>query len=347
MQTVSVERLDGSVHVIEKCPQQAQINAIRKGIHKADKELFAKYPWLKYQDQIGAAWFFFSCGIIASCIAGYALGYMSLIWAIPLCAFAGSILHELEHDLIHNLYFAKFPWFQDVCFAVIWFVKASANPWWRRTFHLKHHKVSGQATDVEERFIGLGLPMGIKRWLLWISPLATPIVAFDIAADCKKYNSKPFLHVVGAYAVNLPVMLPAHIMAVMMFFPQYLPEYVNTFVWYYTMFFFVPNLFRQFCLQVISTSCHYYGDIPEKNVFFQNQVLNHWICYPLQLFCFNFGETHIMHHFVTRQTFYVRQLCSPSVLKVMKENGIRFNDMKILERANRYYDSNENAQLAN
>jgi hypothetical protein len=57
---------------------------------------------------------------------------------------------------------------------------------------------------------------------------------------------------------------------------------------------------------------HYYGDIPENDVFFQvrcwdstfcgrprlrahtrwlvqTQILDHWIFYPMQLFCFNFG----------------------------------------------------------
>ena len=42
--------------------------------------------------------------------------------------------------------------------------------------------------------------------------------------------------------------------------------------------------------QVISTYCHYYGDIPERDVFFQTQILDHPLLYPFQLFCFNFGE---------------------------------------------------------
>jgi hypothetical protein len=47
---------------------------------------------------------------------------------------------------------------QDVMYFVIWMVKLGSNPWERKYAHLKHHKVSGQLQDFEERLIGLGLP---------------------------------------------------------------------------------------------------------------------------------------------------------------------------------------------
>ena len=45
---------------------------------------------------------------------------------------------------------------QHAMFFVIWFAKLSLNPWYRRRIHLKHHLLSGQQTDIEERLIGLG-----------------------------------------------------------------------------------------------------------------------------------------------------------------------------------------------
>jgi hypothetical protein len=38
----------------------------------------------------------------------------------------------------------------------------------------------------------------------------------------------------------------------------------------------------------------------------QTQVLNPWWMLPFQLFCFNFGSTHAIHHFVVRDPFYIR-----------------------------------------
>jgi hypothetical protein len=75
------------------------------------------------------------------------------IWnlVIVVCgvSFAISLLHELEHDLIHNLYYRKQAWVQDLMFWGIWLSKLHGNPWFRRDMHLKHHIVSGQIDDAE------------------------------------------------------------------------------------------------------------------------------------------------------------------------------------------------------
>jgi hypothetical protein len=34
-----------------------------------------------------------------------------------------------------------------------------------------------------------------------------------------------------------------------------------------------------------------------SDVFYQNQILDSPLCWPFQLFCFNFGATHILHHY--------------------------------------------------
>jgi len=65
-------------------------------------------------------------------------------------------------------------------------------------------------------------------------------------------------------------------------------------------------------------------------------MLDHWVFLPFQLFCFNFGATHVIHHFVAIQPFYLRQMVLKNVKPVMIQFGTRQNDLKILNRANRY-----------
>ena len=79
-----------------------------------------------------------------------------------------------------------------------------------------------------------------------------------------------------------------------------------------------PNLFRMFSLHFITSNMHYYGDVELGNVMQQTQVLNKWYFLPFQLFCFNFGSTHAIHHFVVNETFYVRQLTASKAHKVMQ-----------------------------
>ena len=65
-------------------------------------------------------------------------------------------------------------------------------------------------------------------------------------------------------------------------------------------------------------------------------VLNAWFLWPFQLFCFNVGSTHGIHHFVVGEPFYIRQLTAPAAHRVMRSQGIRFNDLGTFLRANRY-----------
>jgi hypothetical protein len=80
---------------------------------------------------------------------------------------------------------------------------------------------------------------------------------------------------------------------------------------------------------------HYYGDVELGNVIQQTQVLNPWWMWPLQAFCFNFGSTHGIHHFVVKEPFYIRQMTAKVAHKVMAEMGVRFNDFGTFARANR------------
>ena len=97
-----------------------------------------------------------------------------------------------------------------------------------------------------------------------------------------------------------------------------------------------PNLVRTVSLHFVSSNMHYFGDIEKGNILKQTQVLNRWYLAPLQLFCMNFGSKHGIHHFHVPDPFYMRQLTARTAHRVMRENGVRFNDMASLRRANRY-----------
>jgi hypothetical protein len=84
-----------------------------------------------------------------------------------------SLLHEMEHDLIHSLYYKNSARVQNFMFWVVWLFRGNTvNPWFRKEIHLLHHRVSGHKNDVEERYISNGMPWGLKRVLVMLDPLA-------------------------------------------------------------------------------------------------------------------------------------------------------------------------------
>jgi len=321
----------------EKNPFQPRINSIRKEIYEEEKRLRTKYPILQHQNALGLTWFLGSLTFMSIIAYAYINNYVAWYFAVPLMALFVSFLHEIEHDLIHDMYFKEQKWIQHFMFAVIWVSKLNANPWWRKPMHLKHHKTSGQVDDIEERLIGLGLPFGIKRILVTLSPLGTYLIMNQVAEDSAKMNSLPSLSVTRTSIVNLPVLLPAHLAVGGLLLHSFIGDFWYNVCWNVCLLMFFPNMLRQACLVIVSTGVHYFGDIPEKNVFFQNQVIDHWSFYPLQAFCFNFGATHILHHYVTRQPFYLRQMVSPGVMTELAKQGVRFNDLQAYQRNHRYF----------
>ena len=133
------------------------------------------------------------------------------------------------------------------------------------------------------------------------------------------------------YGFTLGVNDPVH------YFPMRLWPYVRDIC----VILIIPNFIRQLSLNIIASYCHYYGDIPKHNVYYQNQVLNHWCLLPLHIFCFNFGATHIIHHFVTNQPFYIRQWLAPKATQELIKHGIRENDFGVVTRNNRYFNNEE------
>lgn len=50
------------------------------------------------------------------------------------------------------------------------------------------------------------------------------------------------------------------------------------------------------------------------------------------------GATHIVHHYVPGQPFYLRELVYRAVKPLMVQQGVRINDFGAVARGNLYYD---------
>ncbi|MEX6502046.1 fatty acid desaturase [Pseudomonas zhanjiangensis] len=327
---------------------------IRQTVMAHGAELRRRYPLLQHQDALGA-------GILAFALAGMLgsaalyLGGVLAWWAcLLLNAFFASLTHELEHDLIHSMYFRKRRVPHNLMLALVWLARPSTiNPWIRRHLHLNHHKVSGSEQDLEERAITNGEPWGLARLLMvgdnvmasLIRTLRAPTWAHKRAIlwrTLRVYAPLALLnwgtwylflgfHLVdfAAGALGAPIAWSASTLETMNIVDSAVVVLVG------------PNVLRTFCLHFVSSNMHYYGDVEPGNVIQQTQVLNPWWLWPLQAFCFNFGSSHAIHHFVVKEPFYIRQLTVPFAHRVMREMGVRFNDVGTFARANRWTRTSE------
>ncbi|WP_433738118.1 fatty acid desaturase [Pseudomonas putida] len=341
------------MHGTSASPQRlnaAQRSAlIREVVLAKGVEWRERYPILKHQDALGAGILAFAlAGMIGSAVL-YVTGHMAWWVCLLLNAFFASLTHELEHDLIHSMYFRKQRVPHNLMMGLVWLARPSTiNPWIRRHLHLNHHKVSGTETDMEERAITNGEPWGIARFLMvgdnmmssFIRLLRAKTRAQKISIlqrTLKVYAPLALLHwgawyvFLGFHAANgiahllgAPIEWSATTLSVMQVIDIAAVVIIG------------PNVLRTFCLHFISSNMHYYGDVEPGNVMQQCQVLNAWWLWPLQAFCFNFGSTHGIHHFVVKEPFYIRQLTAPVAHKVMREMGVRFNDFGTFGRANRF-----------
>jgi fatty acid desaturase len=318
---------------------------IQQAIRQADTELKQRHPFLLNQNAIGLT--ICLVALLGMIFSGYAyIAQWIPAWAcVMLSAFFASISHELEHDLIHRLYFRKNRFVQNTMMAIVWIMRPNTvNPWFRRNMHFNHHKVSGTKDDIEERVLGNGMAFSLKRIIISLDGFLSISLRMKELSSMKGYHYLSFvskgaplahLYVIGLYgflafhlydAFNLNETLGL----------SYSPLLVQAIdllsivmvVW------ILPNLLRALCLHNITAALHYYGDV--DSLIKQCQVMNHWSLIPVQLFCFNFGATHAMHHFVVSQPFYLRQMVAKQVYPVMKENGVRFNDFASILRANRF-----------
>jgi fatty acid desaturase len=228
------------------------------------------------------------------------------------------------------------PVVRDVVLLTIWFSKTSLDPWKRGRLHLWHHAVSGQEEDVEERLIGMGMKWGPSRILMTLVPplslLLMPGFRRTIRARVAEGGRKPELQTpewgplrtgLNALFFSLPFIGLGGLLI------------GAGWAWPLLVLWVLPNLLRHTAIVIMSSNSHYVG-IQRGVLVEQNQILDHWIFWPLQLLCWNFGATHVVHHFFVRQPFWRRTLVFPEVRPVMVEHGVRANDLGSFRRANQY-----------
>ncbi|MCZ3030561.1 fatty acid desaturase, partial [Acinetobacter baumannii] len=77
-------------------------------------------------------------------------GFIPAWLCIFINALLTSLIHEIEHDLIHRLYFRKKPLAHNAMMFFCWLARPGMpSPWLRRSLHFHHHKESGTDSDVE------------------------------------------------------------------------------------------------------------------------------------------------------------------------------------------------------
>ncbi|NWD66546.1 fatty acid desaturase [Pseudomonas gingeri] len=341
--------MDGVCASPERMNDQQRSAYIREKVMSRGVELRRRYPILKHQDALGAGILAFALAGMIGSAALYVGGYMVWWACLLLNAFFASLTHELEHDLIHSMYFRKQRVPHNLMLALVWLARPSTiNPWIRRHLHLNHHKVSGTEADMEERAITNGEPWGIARLLMVGDNVMSSLIRMlraktwthkftILKRTLRVYAPLALLHW-GAWYVFLgfrgangiagllgtSIDWSSHTLAVMRVIDIAAVVIIG------------PNVLRTFCLHFVSSNMHYYGDLEAGNVIQQTQVLNPWWLWPLQAFCCNFGSTHGIHHFVVKEPFYIRQMTASVAHRVMAEMGVRFNDFGTFGRANRF-----------
>ncbi len=349
-------------HNVEQMSDAQKTARIRAVVTQAGQDLRQRHPWLRHQDAIGV----FIMAASLSGMIGSAWLYISgtIAWwlCVPLVALFASFIHELEHDLIHLMYFRKRPGLNRLMLIIGWIARPSTiNPLVRRRLHLHHHKHSGTDSDLEERGITNGEPWSLKRLLMtgdnmlaiYLRPVTTyKMVRAFIAAQKPadetekaaliREQRRGYFPLGNLYYLAWHGWLGWHavILAGALFGTDLSPSggaatlLAGLDVLAVTLM--LPSFLRTFCLHFISSNMHYYGDVEDGNIMQQTQVLNAWWLAPFHLFCFNFGATHAIHHFVVKEPFYIRQWTAPAAHKVMREMGVRFNDFGSFRRANRF-----------
>lgn len=330
-----------------------KIRLIRQEIIAENSNIRAKYSWLQYQDTIGLLLLCLSASLILASWYGWQTGSLSAWFVVPFCAILMSILHELEHDLIHNLYFPTRKFVQNTMLLLVWlFRPTTANPWIRRSIHIHHHQHSGTTIDYEEIAVTNGERWGLLRLLITADlvlayALRLPRWLRERNTTRAAYTKEDWAMVQRATWLGmLPLGIPVHlvwytwlVLKASTVIGMSLAPFWEMNVWWIepiAVLWVAPNILRQFCLHFITSNMHYFGDVEAGNILQQTQVLNAWWTFPLQLFCCNFGSTHAIHHFVVQEPFYIRQLSATRAHEAMRNNGVRFNDLGTFRRANRY-----------
>ena len=157
--------------------EQDLINDVTQKITQHSNELRKRYRVLGFQNAIGAS--VMAVSVTGMIITGtlYIKGLIPGWLCIVINALLTSFIHELEHDLIHRLYFRKHPVAHNLMMLLCWIARPGMpSPWLRRELHFHHHKESGTHTDVEAWITTSGSKWGAKRFLKLIDGFVFGIV---------------------------------------------------------------------------------------------------------------------------------------------------------------------------
>jgi fatty acid desaturase len=319
------------------------IKTIVRAIKDEEKRLRDKYPILSHQDMLGMGILLVSFTALVGVATLYFYDVIPAWACVLLAAVITSISHELEHDLIHKQYFSNRPLVHNFMMLVVWLMRPNTiNPWYRRKIHLHHHKTSGTEQDLEERLVGNGIKNPFMRFLVIVDGLIGLVVFRKrYRKEINGFSFGRVFHaafpIATAYFIVLYSMIAYHLVNLVVPLAPYIPAWGMNIVSVFEFLMVVlvlPNIIRSSSLNFVTSSMHYYGNV--NNVYEQTHVLTSRLYAPFHLFCFNFGKTHTIHHFVPNQPFYLRQIISEKILKVMKEQGVRFNDFESIKNANLY-----------
>ncbi|MGQ8366346.1 fatty acid desaturase [Glaciecola sp. 1036] len=320
-----------------------KIRTIVNAIKSEEKRLRAKYPVLSHQNTLGLIILLTS---FATLIGLASLYYYAIIpaWVcIILAAMVTSISHEIEHDLIHKQYFSNQPLVHNFMMLLVWVMRPNTiNPWYRRKIHLHHHKVSGTEQDLEERLVGNGIKNPFLRFIVVVDGLLGLVInRKTFKREIKGFSFKRVFNagfpLTTAYFIVLYTVILYHLLNLALPMSEMIPVWGHSVLSVFEFLMVVlilPNVIRSTSLNLVTSSMHYYGKV--TNLYEQTHVLTSRLFFPFHLFCFNFGKTHTIHHFVPNQPFYLRQAISRKINEIMRQQGVRFNDFESIKNANLY-----------
>ena len=258
---------------------QEQIKTIISELRVLYERYRASHAWTNHQDIIGLFIMLLSNALIITSAWFWFMDLIPTWFTIVLIAFLTSMLHELEHDLIHELYFKRHKvMYHVMMLGVYLFRPISLNPWIRKYWHHFHHQHSGMPFDIEERGITNGDRFSILRLLVLPDLLLSGIIRMprlrkEILIEYNKGNlSKNDLRLiirtvlVGLlpFGVPLTILWYAFILLHLLQWMGYpLPLFDAFLSWIYPLMVLlvVPNLIRQFALHFVSSNMHYNGDV--------------------------------------------------------------------------------------
>lgn len=343
-----------------------EVREIVGSIRQLERNLRQKLGFLKYQNAIGAGIFIVSILAIvglssiyilysqtdlitgsilpttgmaeSSIVSSSGLSILIVASIIVAITFFLSFLHELEHDLIHSLYFpgetALHRFLYHSMMLGVWLFRPNIiSPWYRKKIHILHHKVSGTPEDLEERLIGNGMPYGFKRLAAMADGFLSVTLRQKELRQIPAYNAQEFLlatfPMVTLYYTAMigwvATLLFSDSIALLSVLAPYFQ--IAMVVWV------APNMLRQFSINLISSSMHYYGNVNSLRE--QTQILDPIYLKPFQWLTCYFGRTHTIHHYVINQPFYIRTMIADRANAILLKSGIRYNDTGTFFRANR------------